>query len=150
MLNRRHFVGAALALPFVASPAVARSPCIFDTQGVAIHGIDPVSYFADGRPVPGTDDHRLRWRNAIWRFVSSETMAAFERTPHRYAPRYGGFCAVAMARGMLSETVPEAWAVRDGRLYLAQSAQVIAAWQSDPMRYIASADTNWAQAKCGQ
>ncbi|MEJ8560148.1 YHS domain-containing (seleno)protein [Yoonia sp. GPGPB17] len=149
MLSRRHFTGGLAVLPFAATPAVARQPCVFGTHGVAINGIDPVSYFAEHRPMPGSDLYRLRWRNAVWRFGSSMTMDAFERNPHQYAPRYGGFCAVTMAHGGVSDTVPEAWAVHDGRLYLAQSRLAMAAWQADPAQYIAQADSHWATASCG-
>ncbi|EBA12758.1 YHS domain-containing (seleno)protein [Roseobacter sp. CCS2] len=148
MLNRRAFVGGLAIVPFMAAPAVAKQPCIFGSGGVAIHGVDPVSYFAEGEPIAGIDRHLLGWRNAIWRFASPDTMAAFERNPHRYAPRYGGFCAVTMARGGISETVPEAWAIHEGRLYLARSVYAMTAWKGDPARYVAQADTHWSNASC--
>ncbi len=149
MLNRRCFLGGFAALPFAATPALAGTACVFRTQGVAIGGIDPVSYFVDARPIPGTNRHRLMWRKAIWQFASSATMEAFERNPRHYAPRYGGFCALTMARGALSATVPEAWVVYQGRLYLTKSPAAIEAWQSNPAAHIAKADVNWSTGMCG-
>lgn len=148
MLTRRHLLGGFAALPFVAQPALAGAPCFFEHQGVAINGIDPVSYFVERQPIPGDDRYRLRWRQAIWRFTSSTTMDAFERNPHRFAPRYGGFCAMTMAQGGVSETLPEAWAIHDGRLYLAQSRNAIEAWQTDPARFITQADGHWSASMC--
>ena len=148
MLTRRNFIGAAAAMPFASAPSFAGAPCVFEQEGVAINGIDPVSYFADARPIAGLDRYRLRWRTAIWQFASLSTMDAFERNPHRYAPRYGGFCAVTMAQGGVSETVPEAWAIHEGQLYLAVTPSAMEAWRHDPGTYIASADSYWSISMC--
>lgn len=149
ILGRRQFTLALACLPGLASPAFARSPCVFSTDGVAMNGIDPVSYFTDHRPIDGSDSYRLRWRNVIWRFASYETMDAFERDPQQFAPRYGGFCAVTMASGAVSDTIPIAWSVHEGRLYLARSEAAIQAWRQDPATYIARADQYWPSAMCG-
>ena len=149
MMNRRQFSFTLACLPGFATPAFAQSACVFNTDGVAINGIDPVSYFTDQRPIDGTNLYRLRWRNVIWRFSSVETMDAFERDPFHFAPRYGGYCAVSMATGLVSDTVPRAWSVHGGALYLAESQEAMVAWQQEPEAYIAHADGYWPTAWCG-
>jgi hypothetical protein len=149
IMNRRQFTCAVACLPLLASPVHAESACIFNTAGIAINGIDPVGYFSDQRPIDGSDQYRLRWRNVIWRFASLETMDAFERDPYYFAPRYGGFCSVSMASGAVSDTVPKAWSIRDGRLYLAETEPAMMAWKQEPSTYIDRADHYWPSALCG-
>lgn len=152
MLTRRTFVGLALSSPAIlggARPALAASPEIFATNGVAMHGYDPVGYFRDAKPVEGSADFQLRWMGAIWRFAAPENMYAFEMNPHGFAPQYGGYCAYAMAQGAVATTVPEAWTVHDNRLYLNFSTGVRQLWQKDVPGFIAAADSHWPAALNG-
>ena len=81
---------------------------VFTRDGLAIRGIDPVAYFTEGAPVPGDPAHALDWNGATWRFASAENRARFDAAPERHAPRYGGFCAWAVAvKGELYSTQPE-------------------------------------------
>ena len=149
MQTRRHFLGLALAAPLIGVPlraAHAAAPEIFATGSVAIHGYDPVGYFDQSAPVEGSDRYQLKWMGAVWRFASSENMYAFEMNPHRFAPRYGGYCAYAMAQGAVATTVPEAWTVHEGRLYLNFSTGVRQIWQQDIPGHVASANGPWPDA----
>ncbi len=149
MPSRRAVLGLVLASPVVLStvrPAQAASPEVFATGGVAIHGYDPVGYFDAGKPVEGDSSHQVKWMGAVWRFATIDHMAAFEMDPHRYAPRYGGYCAYAMAQGAVATTVPEAWTVHKGRLYLNFSTGVRQLWKKDIPGFIAAADLHWPDA----
>jgi YHS domain-containing protein len=86
---------------------------------VAIGGYDPVSYFTDGRPMKGSPEIRQTWLGATWRFASTTHRDAFASDPIRYAPQYGGFCALGTANGEASANIdPEAWRIVGGKLYL--------------------------------
>jgi hypothetical protein len=148
MISRRQFSCGLVALPFAASIGHADGAAVLSSNGVAINGIDPVSYFAQGQPVRGRDTFQLMWRNVVWRFETSATQSAFERNPQRFAPRYGGYCAFSMATGAVSPTDPDAWAILDDKLYLAKSKAAIDAWKSDPATYVGQADTHWPTALC--
>ncbi|HSM81317.1 MAG TPA: YHS domain-containing (seleno)protein, partial [Nodosilinea sp.] len=63
--------------------------------------------------------------------------------PEAYAPQYGGYCAKAAAGGVLATTVPTAWEVRDGKLYLNYSAEAQVEWKQDTANKIVRADANW-------
>ena len=130
----------ALALPGVVR---GEQRPIAATEGVAIGGYDAVAYFTEGAAVPGRADHALRWRGAIWLFSRAETLLAFEMNPRAYAPRFGGYCAVALSEGRLETGDPRVFAIRDGRLYLAHSAALMARWQADPPARIAAAEAHW-------
>ena len=149
MITRRSVFALFLVLSSVgmmARPALAGAPDFFAPNGIAIHGYDPVAYFTEGRPVEGKKDHALKWGGAIWYFASAAHMADFEGNPRRYAPQYGGYCALALSKGQIATTVPEAWTVANGRLYLNFSTGVRSLWASDIEGNVAAADGNWPDA----
>ena len=115
------------------------------TPGLAIDGYDPVAYFLDARPVKGNDSFSLRWRGSEWRFANDEHRRLFEADPSRYAPAYGGYCAYGAAQGYRVKIEPEAWSIRQGRLYLNYDLAVRDQWLEDPDGYIARADRNYPE-----
>jgi hypothetical protein len=141
MLTRRLLLTAALAL--AARPAGAGTPEVFATGGVAIHGYDPVAYFTEGKPVQGRRDLMLKWAGAMWRFSTEANLAAYEMNPRRYAPQNGGYCAYALSLGAIATTVPEAWTIHDGKLYLNFSTAVRRIWSADIPGNVRKADANW-------
>jgi len=143
MLTRRSVLGIIAATPFVARPAFAASPEVFAIDGIAIRGADAVAFFTQGAPVIGSADHAVMWKGAEWRFETAENMAQFEANPEAYAPQYGGYCAFAMSKGAIATTVPEAWTVHDGKLYLNYSTNVRKIWSQDIPGNIALADGHW-------
>lgn len=126
---------------FTAFPAAASE--IFTNWGSAIRGYDPVAYFTQGKPVKGSSDYEYEWKGATWRFSSAEHRDAFKANPEKYAPQYGGHCAWAVSQGYTASTVPEAWRIVDGKLYLNYSLGVKATWEQDVPGNIAKGDKNW-------
>ncbi|MDZ7852159.1 MAG: YHS domain-containing (seleno)protein [Halomonas sp.] len=116
---------------------------IFTRDGLAIGGTDPVAYFTEGRPVAGSPDYQLEWREATWQFASAEHRDRFEADPEAYAPEYGGWCAWAAARGEAASTVPEAWKIVDDKLYLNYSSFFQWRWERDIPGNIEAADEHW-------
>jgi YHS domain-containing protein len=143
MTIRPLILAAALA---TATPALAQKPEIFTDAGAAIRGYDPVAYFTEAKPVRGEAKHTHQWQGATWRFASRLNRDAFAAAPERYAPQYGGYCAYGVANSYTVSTAPEAWSVRDGKLYLNYSTGVKQKWLEDPAGYIGKADTNWPKA----
>ncbi|MBS0375608.1 MAG: YHS domain protein [Proteobacteria bacterium] len=112
-------------------------------QGLAVRGYDPVAYFADGQARPGSPRIEWRWQGVRWRFTSLAHRRAFEADPARYAPQFGGYCALAVSLGRVAEGDPAQWAVVDGKLFLNNNARAKAAWDEDRSGNIARADRNW-------
>ncbi|MBY0401810.1 YHS domain-containing protein [Myxococcota bacterium] len=110
---------------------------------LAVGGYDPVAYFDEGRPVEGKAAFELEWKGATWRFASAEHRARFEAKPEQYAPRYGGYCAWAMADGREASGDPRYWKIVDGKLYLNYDASVQKKWETDIPGFIKRADQNW-------
>ena len=146
MLTRRTLLSAAAAAPAAAlftRPAMAAEPYVFSIDGVAIRGADPVAFFTEAAPVVGRREHALMWEGTTWHFASVENMEMFMANPTAYAPKYGGYCAFALSKGSLATTVPEAWTVHDGKLYLNYSVNVRQIWSEDIPGNIALADAQW-------
>ncbi len=145
-LTRRATIGLLLIAPTasaVGRAAFASEPETFQVDSIAIHGYDPVAYFTQGEPVPGSDTHRIDYRGATWKFASAENLAAFEGDPEKFGPRFGGYCAYAASQGYLAPTVPEAWTIHEDRLYLNFSLRVRRRWSRDIVGNIAKGEANW-------
>ena len=145
-LNRRHLLVAIAAAPLAAAlPGIvsAAEPATFAVDGIAIRGTDPVAYFTKGAPTPGNADHAADWNGATWHFASADNRAMFLSDPEKYAPKYVGYCAYAASKGYVAPTVPEAWQIVDGRLYLNFSLRARDLWREDIPGNIAKADANW-------
>lgn len=113
-------------------------------MGVALKGYDAVAYFNRGTAVKGDERFSHPWRGITWRFSSEENRSLFAANPEAYAPRYGGYCAYAMSRGMIADISPAAWAVVDGKLYLNNNGFAHQLWNASRSENIAAADQNWS------
>lgn len=144
MTTRRSFLLFAAALPAL-TPAIvhAAEPRIFQQGGLALGGTDPVAYFTDGAPVQGDPGIAHDWMSASWTFANSANRNAFAAEPERYAPAFGGYCAFAASRGYLAPTIPEAWYIHDGRLYLNASLRARELWLAELPDVIAAGEANW-------
>ncbi|MBS0122901.1 YHS domain-containing (seleno)protein [Thetidibacter halocola] len=145
-LTRRHALRLAMATPallITTRPALARESEIYQEGGIAIDGSDAVAYFAGNGPVTGDAYHKVDWMGAIWQFANAENAAAFAATPEAFAPQFGGYCAFAASRGYLAPTMPEAWTLYEGKLYLNANLRARELWLQDVPGNIAKGEANW-------
>lgn len=135
----------AIILCGLAASSVCAQSINVDADGLAVKGYDVVAYFTYGQPLKG--DHRLSytWKGAQWRFMSSEHLNAFQATPEKYAPQYGGYCAFAVSKGSRADIDPHVWSVTEGKLYLNHSWQASGLWKKNLQNNIAQAGTHWAK-----
>ena len=143
-MRRRTSLGlvAATTLFGHATRAVAAPP-VYQRSGYAIEGYDAVAYFTNPKAIKGLTAFTARWRDATWLFVSAENRSAFRANPERYAPQYGGHCAMSMAGGKKVSADPEAWRVEREKLYLNSSVKVRDSWLLRMDQYIKEADWWW-------
>ena len=132
-----------LALLLVLPLAMAAKPAVFATDEGAIRGYDPVAYFTDAAPTRGSDQFTASWQGATFHFASAENLKLFKVDPAAYAPQYGGYCAYAVSKGATATTVPEAWTIVDGKLYLNYSLGIKQRWSGDVPGNIRAANSNW-------
>lgn len=148
-MQRRGFVigavAAGIAIGLVPRAAFAAKPEVYanSSSGIAVNGADVVAYFTQSNLVYGVEDFSADWKGAKWLFASAENRDLFLGDPVKYAPQYGGYCAFALAHNAIATTVPEAWTVYEGKLYLNYSLGVRSQWQTDKDGFIAKADGYW-------
>ena len=76
-----------LAAAAPASRAATTETLVVDRHtGLAIGGYDPVAFFTDGKPLPGSADFELQYGGAGWRFCNFGNRAAFAERPDVYMP----------------------------------------------------------------
>ncbi len=114
-----------------------------DSDKVAIHGYDTVAYFTEGKPMKGSVDFEQVWQDTRWQFASATNRDLFTANPDRYAPQYGGYCALGISSGEYAPIDPNAWTIVDGKLYLNRTLEYRVAWRKAPEAYFATADYNW-------
>lgn len=127
----------------VAQAQTTRFPEVYTENGVALDGQDVVAYFTQSELVAGSQQYTYTWNGTEWLFSSASNRDLFAQNPAAYAPQYGGYCAKAAAGGVLATTVPTAWEVRDGKLYLNYSAEAQVEWKQDTATKIMQANANW-------
>jgi hypothetical protein len=144
-LTRRSLLATAALLPLsqLATAGPGKKLGVYSNDGIAIDGTDPVAYFTQGGPVAGTASITYDWNGATWRFASIANRDAFAADPQAYAPQYGGYCAWAVSEGYVASSVPHAWKIVGGKLYLNYSTRIQRRWERDIPGHIASADANW-------
>jgi YHS domain-containing protein len=136
-------VGQEVVAQTMMDSKTTRHPVYYTEKGVALDGQDVVAYFTKSAVVEGNQQFSLKWGGTTWLFSSAQNRDLFAKNPIKYAPQYGGYCAKAAASGVLATTVPTAWNIREGKLYLNYSAAAQQEWKQDTATKIAQADKNW-------
>ena len=139
----------AFVLPLLgtAGPALAQSivtTIITDPlTGVAIDGMDPVSYFTEATPLLGRGDYEFSWGGVPWHFATAANRDVFALAPEIYAPQFGGHGAMSVARGFVSDADPSIYTVYEQRLYMFYSAGNREAFLLAPAEAATKAEANW-------
>ena len=117
----------------------------FEVNGVALSGYDPVAYFEAGQPTQGMKPLAYTYKGSVFLFANEANRGKFVADPQKYAPQYGGFCALGTANGYKVKTEPDAFKVVDGKLYFNYNRKVLEIWQQDEAGYIKRANQNWPE-----
>ena len=70
-----------------------------DDNDVILAGHDAVAYFTQGKPTIGSTQFTAQYDGAVYRFASSGNRDLFRANPEKYAPAYGGYCALGTSFG---------------------------------------------------
>ena len=114
---------------------------------VAIQGYDPVGYFKQNKAIKGKKEITTTYEGVTYYFSSVENKNLFTKTPAKYEPQYGGWCAYAMGEsGEKVEINPETFKIMDGKLFLFYNAyfnNTLKSWNKNEASLKAKADVNW-------
>ena len=111
--------------------------------GIALDGMDPVSYFTEPAPLLGRGDYEFSWGGVPWHFATAANRDVFALAPEIYAPQFGGHGAMSVARGFVSDADPSIYAVYQQRLYMFYSAGNREAFLLAPDEAASKAEANW-------
>lgn len=142
------FSVVAATAAFAQNGATAQN---VDENGVMLSGHDVVAYQTQQKAVQGTAEFTAVHDGAIYRFASSTNRDAFRRYPAKYAPAYGGYCAMGVAVGKKLGVDPNAFTISGGQLFLNVNKDVQAMFSKDVAGNNTKAGQNWAkvQARTG-
>lgn len=143
----KHFLLVAVLFLTAYSTIAQKGAEIFQKDGAAINGYDPVAFFSESKPVKGTSAFNYKWKDANWQFASKQNLDSFKASPEKYAPQYGGYCAYGTAKGHKAPTEIDTWTVLDGKLYFNYNQKVKTTWDKDRPNYIELANGNWGKIK---
>ena len=156
-LTRRTALAAVAALAFALTPMTAHHALAYDeastsavnvdAKGVALRGYDPVAYFTAGQPTLGSEAFQATHDGARYHFASAANRDAFVKEPSKYAPAFGGFCAMGAVFAKKLDGDPKLWKIVDGKLYLNVGEPAQKRWQEDIPGNISKATQNWPNIK---
>ncbi|QSE98593.1 YHS domain-containing (seleno)protein [Fulvivirga lutea] len=119
-------------------------------KGLAVEGYDVVSYF-NGEPKEGKESYQSQHQGITYYFNSEKNLEAFKKSPDKYIPAYGGWCAYAMGEtGEKVKIDPETYKILDGKLYLFYNFwgnNTLEPWNENEKKLKSQADKNWDKLK---
>lgn len=142
MLRRTILQGVAVSAILLAVPALAQ-----DRRPLALKGYDPVAYFTDGKPIEGVAQYELAFDGQRYRFASAQHRDLFKANPDKYAPQFGGLCAMNLSRGVKRESDPQTWVISNGNLYVFAGETGRQNFMKEAAAYTAKANANWKTLK---
>jgi YHS domain-containing protein len=151
-MKTNHLITLALGL-LLAAPALAQVPTKadgkylqnLDANGCAAQGYDCVAlYTIPDQLVKGKPEFQSMYQGAKFWFDSAANKATFDASPDKYAPLFGGFCAIAVAEGNLRPV--QIWTHRvtpDGHLTLNHNGKALKIWEGRLNHNYKKAQGNW-------
>ncbi len=109
---------------------------------VAIEGYDVVAYHK-GRALEGTAALQVKMDDVYYYFSNEENRILFKQDSKKYLPKYGGFCAIGIAKYNNKYDIdPEDFLIDGGELYLF-CPNVLDEWISDKENLKEKANMKW-------
>ena len=147
----KNLILSFLGVSILGSASLGQSKFASNPEGIAIHGYDVVAYHTQHAAIRGSNAHRVDHGGATFYFSSLENKSSFSAAPEKFLPKYGGYCAFAMAmKGSPVPADPQTFKLHNGQLYLffndyyeGNPFNTIIPWNGDEVNLIAKADVNW-------
>ena len=143
----RRLVMCFCVLGFVIPASAALADGAASTARIVLSGYDPVSYFTDGKPEKGIAELSASYDNGTYWFKNPDHRAMFVGNPDRYAPQFGGLCAIDLSRGIKTEPDPESWTIADGKLYVFGKKRGPSVFAEQGPSIVEAATKNWSSLK---
>lgn len=138
-------VAAVVALAWLAGCATRNVISDGEDTKLMLRGNDPVAYFTMNKALKGDPAIKAQHEGLSYRFVNAAHRDLFVKTPERYVPAYGGFCASGAHYALKSNIGADTFKIVDGRLFLFGSERSKKHWELDEKQNIALGDKYWAE-----
>jgi YHS domain-containing protein len=112
-------------------------------NNVILKGYDPVAYFNQGKAVMGNPSIASKYNGTTYLFASREDKAEFDKSPAKFEPQYGGYCAYSMSKGERHNIDPKAFHIYKGKLYVCETPEQMKKFSANIDGYVSKADQNW-------
>jgi YHS domain-containing protein len=112
-------------------------------NNVILKGYDPVAYFKQGKAVMGSPFITSTYKGATYLFASREDKADFDKSPAKFEPQYGGYCAYSMSKGERHDIDPKAFHIYKGKLYVCGTPEQMKKFSASIEEDMSKADQNW-------
>lgn len=134
---------------FAQSDEPARRRNFNAENGVAMREFDPVSYFNGSKPLKGSSKLYANYKGITYYFASQANLDEFKKSPEKYEPAYGGWCAYTVSQtGERVKINPATYKIIGGRLHLFynfNSDNRLLKWnKGDEKKLRVAANRNWA------
>ena len=145
MTNRQRFAGMLCFLLLVAGAFAAQEVTLVnaDSNGVVLHGYDAVAYFTQNTAVKGDQRYKAAYKGGTYYFASEANQKLFKKDPAKYAPQYGGYCAMGVAMGQLEDVDPTMFTIHSNKLLVQHNEKAHQMFMSDPDGFHQKADQQW-------
>jgi YHS domain-containing protein len=128
-----------------AKQQLTKSKVNVDQAGVILHGYDAVAYFKQNKPVQGSTAYKSTYQGATYLFASAANKTEFNKNPAKYAPQYGGYCALSLSQGRLVDIDPNNFVIYKGKLYVCTTAKALRSFKAHEEEDIVKDNRNWLQ-----
>ena len=145
-MNLRAALFSLVCVLLLSLPGWAQSPVnVAGASNIAVGGFDAVSLFEGKKPLDGDPSLRVQHDGATYLFANQANKAAFEKSPEKYAPQFGGYCAFGVSLGVLLPVDIDTAVVVDGKLYLNLNPQIAKEFAKDTKGVLAKAQAEWTK-----
>ena len=123
-----------------------------DNSNIALQGYSPVSYLDLGLAQKGVKEHKSEYKKVVYYFTSAAQKKTFDKSPEKYLPQYGGFCAFGIYAGAKFRPDPNKFIVKDGKYFLylyniELDAQQLWLDKNSHASLVSKANNNWKKLK---
>ena len=122
-----------------------------DNSNIALQGYSAVSYLDLGLAQRGDKNFKSEYKKVMYYFTSNEQKELFDKSPEKYLPQYGGYCAFGVYAGAKFRVDPNKFIVNNGKYYFYLNNVELDAkqlWLAENHKtLVKKANTNWNKLK---
>lgn len=144
---------ASIAITFLMTSAIGQVPTKstdgkftlnLDENGCMLRGFDVVAMHTQpDQTIKGKKEFESNYQGAKYWFANADNKKIFDASPDKYAPLYGGFCAVAVTEGNLRPVQVWTHEITGGFLVVNHNAKAKSLWDNNPAKRLKKAQEKW-------